>query len=186
MKENNLTDGITEDALKEEKDIIANAKKQAEQKAKEMIDCAKNEAKKIEENAKEQALSKKKEKLYEYEQEAKKIILTNKKEMLEQVYLELRENIKTITGSKREEILQNLLLIAKKEIKDISVIYTSATDVSTLKNIEKNIRVEEDKEMDFGIIAQNKDKTIILDLSLNSLSNMFEKKIMSAIMGKIK
>ena len=40
--------------------------------------------------------------------------------------------------------------------------------------------------MDFGIIAQNKDKTIILDLSLNSLSNMFEKKIMSAIMGKIK
>lgn len=87
MKENNLTDSIIEDALKEEKDIIANAKKQAEQKAKETIDCAKKEAKKIEENAKEQALSKKQEKLYEYEQEAKKIILTNEKKRLEQLYL---------------------------------------------------------------------------------------------------
>ncbi|RLG14815.1 MAG: hypothetical protein DRN66_01040 [Candidatus Nanohalarchaeota archaeon] len=185
MKDDNLIDSIIRDATSEEKRIISNAQKEADKKAKSIIDAANSEAKEIAETALRQAKQVKKEKLFGYEQEAKKIILTGEKKILEQLFSEAKEELKNIKSSKRQEILKKLLMIAKKELGDDAIVYASAADAAILKSAEKGIEIKADENIVFGIIARNKDDSVVIDLTMDSLADILEKRVMSAIINKL-
>ena len=83
-------------------------------------------------------------------------------------------------------MLEKLLTIAKRELGDEAIVCASAADTAILKSTEKGIEIKADENIVFGIVAQNRDNSVVIDLTIENLADILEKKVMSAIVGKIK
>jgi len=160
------------DSVKEE--VIRNAKEQASS----MLAEARKEAGKImketeakaeEMKAKSEADTKKlidtikRQELASSELDSRKIVLDAKKQAIEKVISEARKKLETLDDRKREDYTKKLLEKAKKEL-DVAYVYCSRKDSKFVKGAETI-----SAEMLGGIIAENKEKTVRVNYSFESL-----------------
>ena len=160
------------EAVKEE--IIMNARKQEEallaearQKAAEIIKDAEKEIEMFRE--KSEAETKrlmeiiKKQELASAKLESKKMLLEAKKQLIGQVFAEAQKKIDALDAKKREAYLKKLLEKAKNDI-EVAKVYCNKKDAKLLKGVDV-----EAVDMIGGLIAENKDGTVRVDYSFESM-----------------
>ena len=105
----------------------------------------------------------------------KKILLEAKKQIIGSVFIEVRKRLENLDDKKRETYIKKLLEKAKNEI-EVTNIYCNKKDAKFLKgfNIEPiNILG--------GLIAENKDKTVRVDYSFESMLQIIKEKELQSI-----
>ena len=154
---------IIKNAKEQESALIAEARKEAsriikdaEAKVREIEEKNEAEAKKSIEAIKKQALA-------SGEMESKKLQLEAKKQAIEMAFEEAKKSLESTDSSKRESMTKNLIEKAKKEI-DVACVYCSRADAKFLKGIKT-----ENADIAGGIIAENKETTIRVDYSFDTL-----------------
>lgn len=96
--------------------------------------------------------------------EAKKMLFEAKKELLQEVIEGARKKISSSSAKQKARIISKLLLKAKNEI-HVSYIYCNKDDVKLLKG---NGKVEAG-DISGGMIAENKQKTVRIDYSVDTI-----------------
>ena len=142
------------EARKEANRII----KEAEKKIEDMKEKSEAETKKLIDTIKRQELA-------SAELENKKILLEAKKQIIENVFAESRKKLENLDDKRREEILKKLLEKAKNEI-EVANIYCNKKDSKFLKVFNVG-----NVDIIGGLIAENKERTIRVD---NSFETMLE------------
>ena len=97
------------------------------------------------------------------ELENKKMLLEAKKQIIDSVFLETGKRLEALDYKKKEVFIKKLLEKAKKDI-ELNNVYCSKKDAKFLKG--SNI---EAADMIGGLIAENKEKTVRVDYSFESL-----------------
>lgn len=169
------------EAVKEE--ILNSAKEQANsmtsEARKESSRIEKETEKKIEEmQAKSEMETKKafdiikRQELASAELENKKMLLEAKKQIIDAAFAEARKKLENLDDKKREAIMKRLLERAKSEI-EAAKIYCSKRDAKLAKGI-----ATQNAEMIGGLIAENKDGTIRIDYTFDTmLQNIKEREL---------
>jgi len=169
-----VKDEIIRDAKNQEESLIGEGRKEtvrlmneAEKKLAEMSQNSAQETKRMAEMIKKQELA-------SAELENKKMLLEAKKELIDQVFNGVQKNFEGLDKKKREEYMNKLLEKCKKDI-DVENVYCNKKDL----DLAKNLNAEPD-DIIGGIIAENKEKTIRVDYSFDSmLQNMKENELQS-------
>ncbi len=154
---------IIRNARKQEEELLAEAREQARKvldeagkKVEELREKSEAETKKLIELIKKQETA-------SAELEAKKMMLEAKKSIIDKAFSGVRQKLEKLAPNKRGEFMQALLSRAEKEI-DIGIIYCSRKDAKALKGYSTK-----DAGMLCGLIAENKDGTIRVDYSFDTL-----------------
>lgn len=105
----------------------------------------------------------KKQELASAELENKKMLLEAKKQLIEIVFSEVKGNIEKLDGRKREEYIKKLLEKAKNDIK-VANSYCKEKDLKFLEGLNA-----EAADVIGGLIAENKDKTVRVDYSFDTM-----------------
>jgi len=171
------------EAVKEE--IIRNAKAQEEvllvgarQETKKILDETEKKIAAIIEKSNTETIRImdliKRQEMASAELENKKILLEAKKQMISSVFSKARDNIEKLDLRKKEEFIKKLLEKAEKDI-EVAKVYCNKQDVNLVKGY-----VAEVTDIIGGIIAENKDQTIRVDYSFDSmLQNIEEDELQS-------
>ena len=160
------------EAIKEE--ILSNAKEQANssiaEARKEANRIMKEAERKIEEMKEKSDIEIKKmldaikrQELASAELENKKMLLEAKKQIIEGVFIEAKKRLENLDDKKRESHLKKLLERAKNDI-EIEYVYCNKRDTKFLKGF--NV---ETANIIGGLIAENKERTIRVDYSFETL-----------------
>ena len=154
---------IIRSAKQQESALIAEARKEAnrimkeaESKAEELKARSESETKKAGEAIKRQALAM-------AGMEGKKMVLEAKKQVIEAVFSEVRKMLASLDDKKREIYFKKLLEKASKEL-EVSCVYCSKKDAKFAKGFSV-----ESAEIADGLIAENKEKTIRVDYSFETI-----------------
>lgn len=105
----------------------------------------------------------KKQELASAELESKKMLLEAKKELIENVFSEVRKNLEKLDSKKREEFIKKLLEKSKNDI-EVANVYCNEKDKKFLEGV--NV---ESMELVGGLIAENEDKTVRVDYSFDTM-----------------
>lgn len=130
--------------------------KEAEADAEEVKAKSEAETKKLTDTIKRQELA-------SSELDSRKIVLDAKKQAIENVIAEARKKLEALDDGNRESFIKKLLDRSKKEL-EVAYIYCSKRDVKFVKGNETIIT-----EMLGGIIAENREKTIRINYSFETL-----------------
>ena len=154
---------VIRDAKEQASSMLAEARKEsgkimreAEAKAEEMKAKSEAETRKLTDTIKRQELA-------SSELDSRKIVLDAKKQAIENVIAEARKRLETLDDRNREAYITKLLDKSKKEL-DVACIYCSKKDVKFVKGAETIIT-----EMLGGVIAENREKTIRVNYSFETL-----------------
>ena len=158
-----VKDEILDSAKAQANAMLAEARKEAnrlsieaEKKIAEMKEKSEAEIKKALDTIKRQETS-------AGELESKKMILEAKKQLIDAVFADSRKKIESFPDKKREEHAKKLLEKAKKDI-EIANVYCNARDAKFIKGFNVH-----NAEIIGGLIAENKEKTIRVDYSFETL-----------------
>ena len=105
----------------------------------------------------------KRQELASAELENKKILLDTKKQIIESVFADAKKRLETLDDKKKELYIKKLLEKSKKEI-EVAYVYCNKKDAKFLKGI--NV---ETAEIIGGLITENKEKTVRVDYSFETL-----------------
>lgn len=154
---------IIRSAKEQSNSLIAEARreanrliKEAEKKIGGMRDKSEIETKKMLDIIKRQELA-------SAELENKKMILDAKKQIIEGVFIEAKKRLESLDDKKKEIYMKKLLEKTKKDI-ETAYIYCNKKDVKFLKGF--NV---ETINIIGGLIAENKEKTIRVDYSFETM-----------------
>jgi len=149
--------------------IIGEAKKEADEimsKARKRINDYK---KKLEDDKETLIENLEKMKTAQARSEAKKLVLDKKKEIINTVFEKAKQRLLSLNDGEKKKYIQKLVEKAKNEI-DAETVYCNEKD----KKFLNGLRCEE-ADIIGGIIVENKDKTIRIDYSFDTmLSNIKE------------
>ncbi len=158
-----LKEEILNSAKEQANSLIAEARKEAnrimkeaEKKIEEMKEKSDIETKKMLDTIKRQELA-------SAELENKKILLEAKKQIIESVFIEAKKRLENLDDKKRESYLKKLLEKAKNDI-EIEYVYCNKKDTKFLKGFNVEIA-----NIIGGLIAENKERTIRVDYSFETL-----------------
>ena len=143
---------LTAEARKEANQIT----REVERKAEEMREKSEAEAKRTIDLIKRQELA-------SAELENKKMLLEAKKQIIDDVFAEAKQRIESLDDRKREAYIKKLLEKAKKDI-HVAYVYLNKKDAKYLKEHDA-----ETASIIGGLIAENKDKTVRVDYSFETL-----------------
>ena len=122
------------------------------------------------------------------ELEGNKLIQEARREAIDDLFNELTKKLSSMKTDEKKKYYQSLLKKAEKEI-DVSAVYVNKSDIDIVKSIAKNIVKNKDsikeEEILGGIIAENKDGTIRVDYSFDSLLEEFRQKSLADISEKL-
>ena len=154
---------IIRNAKEQETALIAEARKEAnrvmketERKIEVMKENNETETKRIIEMIKKQELA-------SAELENKKIILEAKKQVIESVFAEAKRRLENLDEKTKENYIKKLLEKAKQDI-EAAYFYCSKKDAKFLK-----VSNAETANIIGGLIAENKEKTIRVDYSFETI-----------------
>ncbi len=154
---------ILKNAKVEEEKLVAEARgeakrimKKAEKKVEEMRKESEEEIKKKINTIKQQELA-------SAELENKKMLLEAKKGIIEGVFSEAQKRIESMDSRKTESYIKKLLEKIKDDI-DAEYVYCSKKDIKLVKEFKA-----EAAEIIGGLMAENKDKTIKVDYSFDTM-----------------
>jgi V/A-type H+/Na+-transporting ATPase subunit E len=97
------------------------------------------------------------------ELENRKQILEAKKQVIEEVFSAVKKNLSSLDNKTRESYLKTLIAKAKRELK-VSFVYCNASDAGFFKEFETQA-----SDMIGGLKAENKEKTIRVDYSYETI-----------------
>ena len=154
---------ILGNAQEQAKQMLAEARKEAsiilkeaEKKLQSLQESSDAAAKKTIETIKRQEIA-------AGELESKKMLLEAKKQMIERAFDDARKQIESLDDKKKEILLKKLLESTQKEM-SVASVYCSTKDMKFFKGTSAFAA-----EMLGGFIAENKEKTIRVDCSFDSL-----------------
>ena len=101
--------------------------------------------------------------------EAKKHLFQNKKKIYNEIIEQALDNIHNMAEIKKKSLLKKLLEKAKKEIK-VKTVYCAESEAKIVKQLAKSLTVKTAK-ISGGIIVENMEKSISVDLSYHSIVN---------------
>ena len=166
---------IIRSAKQQESAMIAEARKEAnkivkeaEAKVEELKAKSEAETKKATEAMKKQALA-------SGEMESKKMILEARKQVIENVFSEAGKRLEALDDKKKEDLMKKLLEKAKKEL-EVAYAYCNKKDAKFLKGIGI-----EASSIIGGLIAENKERTIRVDYSFETLLETIKEKELQSI-----
>jgi vacuolar-type H+-ATPase subunit E/Vma4 len=151
---------------------------QASQEAEKVLDQARQDASEVSQKAKLEVSDYKKQaeenfaKMQEATErkmlaaarfDAQRLIMNSKKELVDEVIENVKKNLANLTKTDRKKFLQGLLVKAKKEI-DVSVVRVNKNDTSLITGVKTS-----NTNISGGLIAENKEGTISVDLSVEEL-----------------
>lgn len=142
---------------------IEEAKKEAQEitnKAKKRISDYKI---KLKDDKEELIENLKKMKIAQARSEAKKLVLDKKKELIDIVFEKAKQKLASLNDDKRKKYIQTLIGKAKNEI-EVATVYCNKKD----KNFLQALKCEE-TDIIGGIIVENKDKSIRIDYTFETL-----------------
>jgi len=142
--------------------------KEAEAKIEEMKAKSDAETKKATESIKKQALA-------AADMENKKLLLEAKKQVIESVFGEVKSKLASLDDKKKEHYTKKLLEKASKEL-EVAYVYCNKKDAKFAKNLSV-----ESSDIIGGIIAENKDKTIRIDYSFETLLDLIGERELQSI-----
>ena len=158
-----VKDEILSSAKEQANSLIAEARKEANRIIREVEKKIDGIKEKSEAETKKIADTTKRQELASAELENKKMLLEAKKQVIESVFTESRKKHESLDDKKRESINKKLLEKAKNEI-EVTNIYCNKKDSKFLKGF--NV---ETIEINGGLIAENKEKTIRVDYSFETI-----------------
>lgn len=154
---------ILGNAKKQANSLVANARKEsdrlmkeAEKKAEEMREKNEAETKIIIDRLKRQELA-------SAGLEKKKMVLECKKQIIESVFAEAKKMLEGLDDKKRESFIKKLLESVQNDIEPMHF-YCNKRDIKFLKGLDAKAA-----DIIGGLIAENKDKTIIVDYSFEAM-----------------
>ena len=133
--------------------------KEAEKKIEEMKEKSEAETKRILDTIKRQELT-------SAELENKKILLESKKQVIEGIFSEAKKRLEKLDDKKREEYTKKLFEKIRLDIEP-QYIYCSKKDAKFLKGL--NVEPIDIINISGGLIAENKEKTIRVDYSFDTM-----------------
>lgn len=153
--------------------IIAEAKKEAEKILKDCTNNAREMKEKSEAEMKKYLEVAKRQKLASAEIEAKKILLDAKKSLIEGAFASAFDRMAILDDKKREALLKKIMQKVKSRM-DAACFFCNPRDAKFLKGMEVK-----PSDIIGGLIAENKEETIRLNYSFESiLESIKEKEIM--------
>lgn len=169
-----VKDEILNSAKEQSNSLIAEARKEASRIARETENKIEGMRQKSDEEAKRMIDAIKRQELASAEMENKKMLLEAKKQLIDGVFAEARKSIENLDDKKKEFYIKKLLEKAKNDI-EISNVYCSKKDSKFLKGFHA-----EAADIIGGIMAENREKTIRVDYSFDSmLENLKETELQS-------
>ena len=150
-------------AHEQAKQILSDARKEANRISKEAEKKLEEFREKSDAAAKKAIETIKRQEIAAGELESKKMLLETKKQAIDAAFAEARKSIESLDDKKRGAMLKKLLEKTQKEI-DIAAVYCSKKDAKFFSGINTI-----SMEMTGGFIAENKEKTIRVDCSFDSL-----------------
>ena len=120
----------------------------------------------------------KKQELATIKLEAKKMLLEAKKNLIEKIFVEAKRKLGELNGKERESYIKKLLEKIRNDIEP-AYIYCNKNDVKLLKGV-KGIEVNP-ANISGGLIAENKDKTIRVDYSFDTMVDSIKEKELQTI-----
>lgn len=166
---------IIRNAKEQSSSLIAEARKEAgrimkeaENKIEEMKEKSDAQTKRLIDAIKRQELA-------SAELENKKVLLDAKKQIIESVFMEAKKRLETLDDKKRGACIKKLIEKTKNDI-EIAYAYCSEKDAKFLKGIDA-------KAIDIigGLLAENKDETIRIDYSFETLLQSIKENELQAI-----
>ena len=161
---------VIKNAKEQESAMIAEARKESnklakesEKKTEEMKEKADSETKRIIDAMKRQALA-------SGELEIKKMVLEAKKQIIENVFAEAKNRLESLDEKKKEALLKKLLEKSRKEL-EVEYVYCSRKDAKLVKGVNAGLA-----DILGGIIAENKDKTIRIDYSFETMLEIIKER----------
>ncbi len=157
---------------------VSRIKAEGDAKASEII----NEAKEVQKKMLGDSLAKAEEDLQNLHQqvissanlEVKRITLNRRKELLDKVYTQTIESIKSMPASKKEELLK--YIIGKYEASGARI-YSSKASEETVKKLT-SLTYAGNIDCIGGVVLENEDRTVRLDFTYDSiLKNVYERSL---------
>ena len=150
-------------AKEQETAMIAEARKEASKLTREAEKKAEDAKQKSEEETKKMIDTIKKQAIASAELEAKKMLLEAKKQQIENVFTEAKKRLENLDDKKKEAFIKKLVDRAKKEV-EVDMVYCSRKDLKFVKGANA-----EPINILGGLIAENKEKTIRVDYSFETM-----------------
>jgi V/A-type H+-transporting ATPase subunit E len=157
---------------------VSRIKAEGDAKASEII----NEAKEIQKKMLGDSLAKAEEDLQNLHQqvissanlEVKRITLNKRKELLDSVYNQTVEKIKSMPASKKEDLLKNIL---NKHEDSGARVYSSKESEGAVKKLT-SLSYAGNIDSIGGVVLENEDRTVRLDFTYDSiLNNVYERSL---------
>lgn len=159
----NLKEELVKKAKSQSVTLIGAAKAEALKIIKDAEAKIEAYKKKSDEEAKQAIDSIKKKEIAAAELEAKKMRLEAKKKLIEESIESAKSKIEGMSDSKRAGVINALCKKASKDI-DVATVYCNKKDSKFIKSVDLIVQ-----DMIGGIIAEDKDGTIRVDYSFNTI-----------------
>ena len=117
----------------------------------------------------------KKQELASVELDNKKVLLEAKKQLIDSVFDDTMKKIEKFDSGKKEEYIKKLLEKAEKDI-EVANVYCNKKDVSLVKGYNAKAT-----DIIGGIIAENKDQTVRVDYSFDTMLQTTKEKELQSI-----
>ena len=166
---------------KDMEEQIKEIEKQTSLESKELLSQATKQVKDYEKQKQEETqkqiaeLTRREEALVELE--GNKLVQEAKREAINAVFASLKEKLQTLPAKERSTIIKDLIAKAKTEI-DVATVYVNKDDVPSIKNAKS-------EEIMGGVIAENKDGSVRVDYSFDSLLQEFRQEMLSTLSEKL-
>ncbi|HID43497.1 MAG TPA: V-type ATP synthase subunit E [Archaeoglobaceae archaeon] len=171
--------------------VVEEIQKRGSEQAKEILDNAKAEAEKITGEAKEKAneiLKKgrnegeseaerlKRQEISSLNLEMKRLLLNKRKEIIEEVYSIVEERVKSMSADEKKRLLNTLIT---KNAEEGSVVYSNKDDEPIVKEIiSENVKYGGNIECIGGVIIESLGGTVRLNLTFDGmLKQLYEQKM---------
>ncbi len=185
-----LKQELMDDARRQCDEIISGAKINISQLEKEYGVKMQAVREKFDADIKKQVDEMKRRQISSAELEGKNSLFKVKKEAIETLFSEVKKKISEMPKEDKKKMLKNLLNKAKNEL-EVNLIFCSKSDKEAImeivgrefKELSENVDIREEKMLG-GIIVENSDGTVRIDLSYESVIESFREKNLEEI-GKI-
>ncbi len=154
---------VLNSAKEQSNSIIADGRKEASRLMKDAEKKIEELKSKSEAELKKSCDAIKRKEIASAELEAKKMLLDTKKQIIDSVFEEAARSLQGLDDRKREGFIKKLFEKAKKDL-DVAFVYCSKNDAKFLKGV--NV---EPANIAGGIIAENKEKTIRVNYSFDTI-----------------
>jgi len=170
-----VKDEILNSAKEHSNSLIAEARKEASRIMKDAEKKAEASREKSEAETKKMMDVIKRQELAAAELENKKMLLESKKQVIESVFAEARARLEKLDDKKREDYIKKLIEKIKNEIQAEHV-YCSKKDAKFVKGFDAN-----PIDIIGGLIAENKERTIRVDSSFDTMLESIKEKELQGI-----